>query len=150
MSEEPADRSTLPLGVLCFIAFRDAEAHVMSRLHAAGFDDLTVAQARVAARIAPDGTRMRDLAEQARVTKQTGTALVDQLERRGYVERVPDPADQRGRVVRLSARGWEVCRLAQEAQAETDAAWQAHLGARRTRALRGALEALREVVDPWA
>lgn len=140
----------LPLGVLCFIAFRDAESHVMQRLHDAGFTDLTVAQARVAARLTPEGSRMRDLAEQARVTKQTGTALVDQLERRGYVERVPDPDDQRGRVVRLTDRGWEVCRVARAAQAETDAAWEGHLGARRVRALREALEALREVVDPWA
>ena len=62
MTAEPA-ADALPLGVLCFISFRDAEAHVMERLHAAGFEDLTVAQARVAARIAPTGTRMRDLAD---------------------------------------------------------------------------------------
>lgn len=140
----------LPLGVLCFIAFRDAETRVVQRLHDAGFDDVTVAQARVAARLAPEGSRMSDLAEQARVTKQTATALVDQLQRRGYVERAADPADQRARVVRLTDRGWAVCRVARAAQAETDAAWEAHLGARRTRALRDALEALREVVDPWA
>lgn len=148
----PAEPSVdaLPLGVLCFLSFRDAEARVMERLHAAGFEDLTVAQARVAARIAPTGTRMRDLAEQARVTRQTGTALVDQLERRGYVERVPDPDDQRGRVVRLSERGWQVCRTAQAAQAETDATWEQHLGVRRARALREALESLREITDPWA
>lgn len=39
---------------------------------------------------------------------------------------------------------------ARAAQAETDATWEAHLGARRTHALREALEALRESVDPWA
>ena len=140
----------LSLGVLAFIAHRAAEVHVMSRLHDAGYADLTQAQARVAARIAPDGIRMGNLAEQAQVTKQTATAMVDQLERRGILERVPDPHDQRARLVRLAPRGWEMCAVARSAEAELDASWSAHLGVRRTRALREALESLREITDPWA
>lgn len=140
----------LSLGVLAFLAYRAAETHVMQRLAEAGYGDVTQGQARVAARIAPDGIRMSDLAEQAQVTKQTATSLVDQLERRGILERVPDPADQRARLVRLAPRGLELCAVARRAEGELDAAWEDHLGARRTQRLRDALEALREVVDPWA
>lgn len=140
----------LSLGVLAFITHRAAEVHVMQRLAEAGYADLTQAQARVAARIAPDGIRMGDLAEQAQVTKQTATAMVDQLERRGILERVPDPVDQRARLVRLAPRGQEMCVVARRAEVELDASWAEHLGPSRTRALREALEALREVTDPWA
>ena len=54
--------------------------------------------------IDPEGTRLSVLAERAQVAKQTATALVDKLERAGYVERVPDPTDGRARLVRLTAR----------------------------------------------
>ena len=69
---------------------------------AAGFDDMTPAQARIAARIGPHGTRLTDLAVQALVTKQTAGHLVDQLERAGYVRRVPDPTDKRARLVQIA------------------------------------------------
>jgi DNA-binding MarR family transcriptional regulator len=78
---------------------------VFEALAAAGFDDITTAQGRVFARIGPDGSRVTQLAEQAQVTKQTAGFLVDQLERAGYVRRVPDPADARARQVQIAPRG---------------------------------------------
>jgi DNA-binding MarR family transcriptional regulator len=58
------------------------------------------------------GTRVSDLAEQARVTKQSAGFLVEQLETAGYVERVPDPADRRARLVRLTSRADRVVETA--------------------------------------
>ena len=83
----------LPVGLLMFIAARDMENRVIAAMRRAGVDDVTLAQGRVAARIGPDGTRLRDLADQAQVSKQTATALVDRLEQAGYVEQIPDPSD---------------------------------------------------------
>ena len=68
---------------------------VIRAVRDAGFE-VTTAQARIAQRIAADGSRLTDLAEQAQVTKQTASLLVAALEREGLVERVPDPADGRG------------------------------------------------------
>jgi len=53
----------LNLGLLCFIAYRAMETRVMDAVLAAGFDDVTIAQARMFARIGPDGTRLTDLAD---------------------------------------------------------------------------------------
>jgi hypothetical protein len=47
------------------------------------------------------GARITDLAERAQVTKQTAGFLVDQLERAGYVRRVPDPRDARASATQL-------------------------------------------------
>ena len=137
------------LGLLCFLSYRSAEERIMEALAAAGFDDLTVTQARVFARLGPDGTRVGDLALQAQVTKQTATALVDQLERRGYVVRVADPGDQRARLVRFAPRGDAACQVARQAEAEVQADWERHLGEPDATHLRRALTRLREVTDPW-
>ena len=56
---------------LMFIAHRAAEARVHAALRAAGFDDLTAAQTKLAQRLDPNGIRITDLADRARITKQT-------------------------------------------------------------------------------
>ncbi|MEU4557541.1 MarR family transcriptional regulator [Actinoplanes sp. NPDC023936] len=138
------------VGVLLFLAYRAMERRVLEAVSAAGFDDITLAQARVFQRIGPDGTRLGDLAEQAQVTKQTAGFLVDQLERAGYVERVPDPSDARARLVRVAERGRAALPVAAAVVAEVEAEWAAHLGQRRMAALRDTLVRLREVTDPYA
>jgi DNA-binding MarR family transcriptional regulator len=126
------------------------EARVLAALAAAGFDDLTPSQARVAARVGPEGTRIGDLADQALVTKQTVTATVDRLERAGYVRRAPDPADARARLVLMAERGLRAIAVARVAEAEVEAEWVARLGEKQARQLRSALEQIREIADPYA
>lgn len=137
------------LGVLLFVAYRALEKRAYDAVAAAG-GDITLAQARIASRIGPDGTRLSDLAEQARVTKQSAGFLVDQLAAAGYVERVPDPSDGRARLVRLTARAREVVALANAEVERTLEEWRAHVGAERLAAVEETLRELREVADPWA
>jgi DNA-binding MarR family transcriptional regulator len=145
--------STVPeplnVGLLMFLPYRAMEARVFEGLAAAGFDDFTPAQARVFQRIAPDGSRLTDLAAQAGITKQSAGFLVDQLERAGYVERVPDPADGRARLVRVAERGLRSVEASRSIVAEVEAEWTAHVGERRMAQLRGILTDLREITDPW-
>ena len=137
------------LSVLLFVASRAVETRAMAAVLAAGYDDITPAQARVAARIGPQGTRLTELAEQAQVTKQTAGFLVDQLERAGYVERRPDPTDGRARLVCVSARGAAVAAVANAEVARVEAEWEAHLGTASMRQLRRAMVRLREITDPY-
>ena len=139
----------LPTSLLMFIASRAAESRVFDAVRAAGHDDITVAQGRIAAGIDPEGTRLTVLAERALVAKQTATALVDKLERSGYVERVADPRDGRARLVRLTAKGEEILPIARAEEQRVEREWEAHLGARRMGQLREALTMLREITDPY-
>jgi DNA-binding MarR family transcriptional regulator len=75
--------------------------------------------------------------------------LVDQLERAGYVERVPDPADARARLVRIAERGAAAVPVAAAIVAEVEAEWVAHLGSRRTDQLRQTLRLLCEITEPY-
>lgn len=134
---------------LMFIAHRAAETDVHEGLRGAGFDDLTPAQLRISQRLSPNGIRVTELAEQARVTKQTAGALVDELERSGYVSRGPDPHDARARLVVLTARGHRLCAAAAAEVATVEARWRAHLGADAYDGLVAALRSLREITDPY-
>ncbi|RJK96138.1 MarR family winged helix-turn-helix transcriptional regulator [Vallicoccus soli] len=125
------------------------EARVLDALAAEGYDDVTAAQGRVFARVGTQGTRLTELAEQARVTKQTAGFLVDQLERAGYVRRVPDPTDARARLVVVAERGRAAVEVAQRVEEEVEAEWTRHLGRAATAELRRTLTRLREVTDPY-
>ncbi|MDZ4267569.1 MAG: MarR family transcriptional regulator [Mycobacterium sp.] len=137
------------IAVLMFVAHRDVESRAMAALAEAGIDDITIAQSRLLQRLSPEGMRLTDLAEQARVTKQTAGALVDQLERAGYVVRRPDPSDARARLVTLSDTGLRVCRMADTEVARVEATWRKHLGDKAFDQLRTALISLREITDPY-
>ena len=138
------------LGVLLFIANRELEQRAYAAVVAAGVTDITLAQARVAARIGPQGTRVSDLAAQARVTKQSAAFLVEQLEAAGYVERVPDPSDGRARLVRLTSRADPVVAAAGAEVEQVLAEWSDHVGADRLALAHEVLLELREIADPWS
>lgn len=142
-------RQWADLGILLFVANRSLERRAYDAVVAAGITDVTPAQARVAARIGPEGTRISELAEQARVTKQTAGFLVEQLEAAGYVEKVPDPTDGRARLVRLTRRARRVVPIAEREVHQALGEWADHVGSQRMQLLYDVLRDLRELTDPW-
>lgn len=134
---------------LMFIAHRAMESRVMEAVAAAGADDITLAQSRLIQRLDPRGMRLTDLAEQARVTKQTAGELVGQLERAGYVQRNPDPSDARARLVGLTDKGVDLCRTANAEVVRVEKEWRSFLGERAFERMHDALLALREITDPY-
>ena len=141
--------SDLNVALLMFISARSAESRIHEAVGAAGYDDLSPAMGRIAAQVAEAGSRVTELADRTRITKQSASVLVDQLERAGYVERVPDPADARAKLVTLAPRGHEVQGVARRAERAIEREWTRHLGAERMALLRAALVDLRAITDPY-
>jgi DNA-binding MarR family transcriptional regulator len=106
------------------------------------FSDIRVTHGCVFGNIDPEGSRLTDLAERARMTKQSVGEVTTDLEQRGYVERVPDPADGRAKIIRLTERGREAQTLGFELIAEIEREWGERIGEERVAALRDALEAI--------
>jgi DNA-binding MarR family transcriptional regulator len=144
------DAQQVDLGVALFIPYRYMEDRIFRALQEAGFDDWTLAQCRVFQRIAPDGLRLTDLADQAQLSKQSAGVLVDQLQRLGYVRRVPDPTDGRARLIVIEQRGRRAAELAIATSAEILSEWKAYLGTRNFTLLHQILDQLREITDPYA
>jgi DNA-binding MarR family transcriptional regulator len=90
------------------------------------------------------GSRLTDLAEHVRLTKQGMMAMVDDLEARGYVRRVPDPNDARAKLVRLTARGRRAAAECRRAVQSVEQRTRRQLGDRRYDTLRETLEELAE------
>jgi DNA-binding MarR family transcriptional regulator len=136
------------VATLMFIGYRAMNDRVIRAMREAGFD-VTVAQARIAQRIAEDGSRLTDLAEQAQVTKQTASLLVTALEREGLVERVPDPADGRAILIRFTRKGQAASQQAREVVIGVEQEWNDHLGPELAGCLHEALTKLRDIADPY-
>jgi DNA-binding MarR family transcriptional regulator len=144
------DEQRVNLGVAMFIPYRYTEDRMFRALQDAGFDDWTLAQCRVFQRVAAAGSRLSDLADQAQVSKQSAGVMVDQLERLGYVRRVPDPADGRARLIVIEGRGRRAVEVAQMTLDDILSEWEAYLGTRNFTLLGQILDQLREITDPYS
>ncbi|MGV9286896.1 MarR family winged helix-turn-helix transcriptional regulator [Streptomyces sp. NPDC003719] len=120
-----------------------AAGGLTQRIHegvvARGFEGVRPAHGFAFTRLAPDGATVTDLAAHLRVTKQAASQLVDELVRKGFVERRPHPADARARLVVLTERGWACTRAAEEAAAEAVHGWADVIGEGGVRSLYGLL-----------
>jgi DNA-binding MarR family transcriptional regulator len=113
-----------------------------------GFPDLRPGHAALFLTIdRRSGSRLSDLAEHVRLTKQGMMLLVDDLESRGYVRRVPDPSDARAKLVRLTARGRRAAAECRRAIQGLEQRVRRQLGDRRYDTLREVLEELSEPIE---
>jgi DNA-binding MarR family transcriptional regulator len=108
-----------------------------------GYPDLRPGHAAVFLAIdRRSGSRITDMADASRVTKQAMMTLVDGLEARGYVRRVADPSDTRAKLVRLTARGRVAAAECRRAVQSLEQRTKRRLGDRSYDTLRAALEEL--------
>jgi DNA-binding MarR family transcriptional regulator len=115
---------------------------VTRRVAETPYSDIRVTHGCVFGNIEPDGSRLTDLAERAHMTKQSVGEVTTELERRGYLERVPDPGDGRAKIIRLTERGREAQALGLQIIDGLEREWAERFGAERVAALRDALEAI--------
>jgi DNA-binding MarR family transcriptional regulator len=145
MSVQAPTTSELPLPPLLEMAQDAGFDELHRRLVARGFTDVRNAHGCVFRYVERDGVRLTDLAQCAGHTKQAVGEFVCDLEEKGYVERVPDPADRRAKIIRLTERGIEAKEAAAEVFAEIEREWAEQIGADRVEALRDALESIHEL-----
>jgi DNA-binding MarR family transcriptional regulator len=115
------------------------------RVRAAGFPDIRQSHGCVFRFVQAEGMRPTELAERARITKQSLGEIVTDLERLGYVERVPDPTDGRAKLVRLTSKGQGAQRAAHKAFTDIERTWSRQLGADRIAELRRTLAEIAEL-----
>ena len=113
-----------------------------------GFPDFRPAHGTIGQHISDRGSRVTELAQLAQVTKPTVVYLVNDLERLGYVKRIPDPADGRAKLVCLTDRGTRAQEAARKIIVEIEQDWGELLGARDFAALRALLQRLHDALWP--
>lgn len=128
-----------PLLRLLALTHRQLGDDLQERLADAGFADQRPAHQQVLAHVPPAGIRLTDLAERARITKQAMAELVADLERLGYLERTPDPADRRAKRIVLTAEGRAAVVVTTAANQALEADVAAAISPKRLQQLRRAL-----------
>jgi len=144
----PAPLGPRNLGTLLREPWLELNARVIARVAEQGYDDARPALAAIFQHVSDDGSRVTDIAERAQLTKPTVVYLVNELERLGYVERLPDPSDGRAKLVRPTARGRAAVEEARRAAAEVHDEWAQLIGPDRMAALEELLGALVDALWP--
>lgn len=118
------------------MAFHAVMSEVHTRLAEEGFDGVRPAYGFAFQYLSiHGGATAVELGEHLGVTKQAAVQFVDELAKRGYVERRPHPTDRRARVIVLADRGWACIERVGALWAEIEGRWAALVGADRLSAL---------------
>lgn len=142
--DEPNGDPSPYVGAMLGVVWQWVRDQMYAGVVAAGYDDLNAAHVGLWRYPGLEGLRPSQLADRRGITKQSVNDLLAHLEQHGYLLRVPDPADGRARVIRLTSKGW---RLQRAIYAEAGAAQlriAELLGPRRFAQLHSSLELLTE------
>jgi DNA-binding MarR family transcriptional regulator len=99
------DLMRLDLATLAYLAGSSANDAILARLHEIGHEGVRVSHGYVIQHLIEGAPTVSELGDLLGVTQQAASKQLLELERLGYVERVPDPADSRVRRARLTERG---------------------------------------------
>jgi DNA-binding MarR family transcriptional regulator len=129
MSLDPISPPPRPLPALLTGVKLAAVDKLRGRIAEAGHPDIREGHGCVFGFIDIDnGSRLTDLAANAGLTKQAVGEAVTELERLGYVTRVPDPQDGRAKIIQLTDRGLDAVIKGRRIFAEIEREWAEQIG----------------------
>lgn len=128
---------------LCLEASRTLSSELADELAERGYQDVRPAYAAVFMNIdRRSGSRLTELARRSRMSKQGMMLILDEMENRGYLRRVPDPDDARAKIVRLTAHGRRYVAEARHVVSVIEGRIRREVGYRQFTTLRRALESI--------
>lgn len=109
-----------------------------------GYDDITPSHGWVFYNTKEAGSRITELAALAKITKQSMSTIVAQLEETGYVKKKPDPTDNRAWLLVLTPKGRKIKEVGQAINYDFEKKWEEKLGKQNYQQLRQLLRKLCE------
>jgi DNA-binding MarR family transcriptional regulator len=143
-SDHPDSERSPYVGALLRVVWQWVRDQLYAGVVAAGFDDLNAAHVGLWRYPGLDGIRPSQLADRVGITKQSVNDLLRHLEAHGYLLRVPDSADGRARVIRLTSKGRRLEQTVYAAAGAAQLRIAEILGPRRFGQLHSSLELLTE------
>jgi DNA-binding MarR family transcriptional regulator len=93
------------IGILVLLAYQGFVRELHDDMAAHGYDDLGRSDGVVFRMLNHQPRTVSELAERLEISKQGAAQIIDDMQRRGYLVRRPDPSDARAKLVALSPRG---------------------------------------------
>ncbi|HLX38936.1 MAG TPA: MarR family transcriptional regulator [Ktedonobacteraceae bacterium] len=132
------------IGRLLLRANRSFSERALRKLRERGHARLSLVHTTVLAQLDINGTQATVLAERVGITKQAVGQIVSDLEREGYIQRIPDPTDKRATTIIFTDAGWQFLVDAYHVKKEIEAEYVALLGEEHMQQLRSILQILLE------
>ena len=118
----PAGR--LAIGQLLARLLREFRAELSAPAAEHGYADMRQPHLHIFGNVGIDGIRLTDLAARAQLSLATTSELVSELQQLGYLERRPDPHDQRAKLIFPTRRGRQALDDAGDRVAEIEEHWR--------------------------
>lgn len=115
-------------GAYLRILWDELRSNMERELKEKGFEDVSPSHGWVFHHTKEEGSRVTELAAIAKITKQSMSALVAQLEEKGYVKKKADSTDKRAWLFILTAKGKKVKEAGQEINNLFEKKWEQKLG----------------------
>jgi DNA-binding MarR family transcriptional regulator len=128
------------IGRLLNGAVRRFEARIIDLMAEDGHAETRISHISFTRNLDQSGTRVTELAQRSAMTKQAMGELVDQCVDLGLVERRPDPADGRARVVMFTAMGLKWLEHCRRAVVQAEDEMRQELGSRQLDLVKRALK----------
>ena len=93
------------IGILLLLADQEFVRELRAHTAAQGYEDQGRSDGFVLRTLGAGPRTISGLAERLEITKQGAGQIVDDMERRGYVVRRPDPSDARAKLLHLTEQG---------------------------------------------
>lgn len=143
MTKEIENAGPDHIGIRLWLANEAWKQEFVRRMNEAGFDWYTPSRANLLGHVARKGTKQSLLIERLGISKQAVQQLIDGLVADGVLERIADPEDRRGRIVRYTASGLAAIAVADTIKTEIEDALRDRMGRER-------FEALHELLGAFA
>ena len=117
-------------GAYLRILWDELRHNMETQLAERGFADVSPSHGWIFHNTKEEGSRITELATIARITKQSMSALVAQLEETGYVKKKPDPTDKRAWLLVLTPKGKKVREVGREINFLFEKNWEQKLGSK--------------------
>ena len=122
----PTDR--LAIGQLLGRLLREFRLELFAPADEHGYPDIREPHLHIFGNVGVDGVRLTVLASRAQLSLGTTSELVSDLQQLGYLERRPDPADGRAKLLFPTSRGRQALSDAGDRVAEIEQHWRTAVG----------------------
>ncbi len=142
----PTDRPAV--GQLLGRLLREFRAELFRPAGERGYGDVREPHLHIFGNVGIDGVRLTDLASRAQLSLATTSELVSELQGLGYLERRPDPADGRAKLIFPTNRGRQMLDDAGDRVADIEQHWRGLLAGHRFDEMCASMRDLLSVLEP--
>ncbi len=87
---------------------RDYQQCAVEQYEQLGHNGLQLSHQAIFLHLGLEGARLTDLAKRAGISKQSMGQIIDEVEKLGYIERLPAPSDRRAKIIQFTDKGLDL------------------------------------------